>query len=558
MNIKKNYNNIKKNSDIPKTTASIKSPLPNFNIQIPHWIGLSVLFLLMLVLRWRMLDLPLERDESAYAYIGQRLLEGGRPYLDYYEMKPPFLFISYALINTIFGYSEGGLRWAALFFTFVNAGLVFAIAKRFYPSNFAFLACFCYLLLTSSPYSAAVFMSSELVVMAFVLGALYLSILWHQSTQKKSWLLIGSGFLLALSTLTKQTGLLFGVIPAFLLFHDFWTKTPRQYRNLLQNMAYFALGLVIPIAICAIWLIKIGSWEAFIYWNHTYLSKYSNTVEWNEANHILESSFKMLTKHVSLLWCLGLGGLLALLMRNLPIYQRITIILLLLCGGISVFLGKRFYLHYWLHILPVLAILICHLCYTVFTFLENKKISWLALPIIGLLFLLSIMDLKTIWTSSNLNGCMYEMFMGNAFVESKVLADFLEKRLKPEDMVVALGSEPQFYVYLHKKAPSRHFYSAFLNRQTEYSLDWQKEALQDLTQSKPKYLIFPLIKHSWMLKENTKTDYYYGAWKMMREQYKVIATVELSPNGKPIYFYDASAEAHKPSTTEYILITERK
>jgi hypothetical protein len=172
--------------------------------------------------------------------------------------------------------------------------------------------------------------------------------------------------------------------------------------------------------------------------------------------------------------------------------------------------------------------------------------------------LLVIMDLKNVWTTSNLDKTMNEIFMGNAFVETKVLADFLKKRLKPEDTVAALGSEPQFYVYLHKKAPSRHFYAAFLRRQTEYVVKWQQEALQDLAQSKPKYLIFPVLKHSWMLNENSIKDYYRGAWKMMRDDYKIIATVELKPGEKSVYFFDEAAQNHKPSTIEYILITERK
>ncbi|MBK8923558.1 MAG: hypothetical protein IPM81_19045 [Saprospirales bacterium] len=65
----------------------------------------------------------------------------------------------------------------------------------------------------------------------------------------------------------------------------------------------------------------------------------------------------------------------------------------------------------------------------------------------------------------------------NPFVEDKVLSDVLKSKMRAGDRVAVLGSEPQYYIYLDKKAPSRHFYMAFTMRPIPESDAWQQEAL---------------------------------------------------------------------------------
>ena len=54
------------------------------------WIVLAVIVLgLVIVIRIRLLGIPLERDEGEYAYAGQLLLQGIPPYKLAYNMKFP-------------------------------------------------------------------------------------------------------------------------------------------------------------------------------------------------------------------------------------------------------------------------------------------------------------------------------------------------------------------------------------------------------------------------------------------------------------------------------------
>jgi hypothetical protein len=54
------------------------------------WIFLAVIVLgLVIVIRIRLLGIPLERDEGEYAYAGQLMLQGIPPYEFAYNMKLP-------------------------------------------------------------------------------------------------------------------------------------------------------------------------------------------------------------------------------------------------------------------------------------------------------------------------------------------------------------------------------------------------------------------------------------------------------------------------------------
>ena len=55
------------------------------------------------LIRFRLRDVPLERDEGEYAYAGQLMLQGVPPYSLAYNMKLPGTYAVYAAILAVFG-----------------------------------------------------------------------------------------------------------------------------------------------------------------------------------------------------------------------------------------------------------------------------------------------------------------------------------------------------------------------------------------------------------------------------------------------------------------------
>ncbi len=91
--------------------ASETKPLVPENIANWVYIGITIVFLAIIWLaRTNLLSLPFERDEGSYSYMGQLLLEGQKPYIDFYEMKLPGIFYCYAAIVGIFGKTQEAMH----------------------------------------------------------------------------------------------------------------------------------------------------------------------------------------------------------------------------------------------------------------------------------------------------------------------------------------------------------------------------------------------------------------------------------------------------------------
>ena len=72
------------------------------------WPWLAALLLFIGYVRFRLVDMPLERDEGEYAYAGQLLLQGIPPYELAYNIKLPGTYLMYAAGMAIFGQTLAG------------------------------------------------------------------------------------------------------------------------------------------------------------------------------------------------------------------------------------------------------------------------------------------------------------------------------------------------------------------------------------------------------------------------------------------------------------------
>src|SRR6059036_1130543 len=91
------------------------------------WSILICILLLTAGVRFRLRDMPLERDEGEYAYTGQLILQGIAPYKLVYNMKFPGTYAAYALIMAIFGQTILGIHLGLLLVNTATSALIFLL-----------------------------------------------------------------------------------------------------------------------------------------------------------------------------------------------------------------------------------------------------------------------------------------------------------------------------------------------------------------------------------------------------------------------------------------------
>ncbi len=205
------------------------------------------------------------RDQSIYALVARELLDGGMPYRDAFDFKPPGIFLVYAFARALFGGAEWGIRVvevASLAATFV--GLV-RLSKlhlgRSAPGYIAgALASQIHAQLdfwhTGQPES----FGGSITVWGLVLGTLAHR---HSSPPAKVLRFVGCGVLFGLSGLMKPplagVGALVGLAAAI----DAWRSAggslrPKLIASALPLIAT-AVGGVLPIALTLGWFAAKGA-----------------------------------------------------------------------------------------------------------------------------------------------------------------------------------------------------------------------------------------------------------------------------------------------------------
>src|SRR5262245_19465499 len=93
-------------------------------------VAVLVVLVFTTVVRLRVANVPLERDEGEYAYAGQLILQGVPPYALAYNMKFPGTYYAYSAILAVFGQTPWAIRVGLLCINAATAILLFFLARR--------------------------------------------------------------------------------------------------------------------------------------------------------------------------------------------------------------------------------------------------------------------------------------------------------------------------------------------------------------------------------------------------------------------------------------------
>ncbi len=96
------------------------------------FILVALVVLLFAGIRWRVREMPLERDEGEYAYTGQLILQGIPPYKIAYNMKLPGTYVAYAAILRTFRETPAGVHLGLLLVNGCTTVLMFFLGRQVY------------------------------------------------------------------------------------------------------------------------------------------------------------------------------------------------------------------------------------------------------------------------------------------------------------------------------------------------------------------------------------------------------------------------------------------
>ncbi|MBV9354278.1 MAG: glycosyltransferase family 39 protein [Chloroflexi bacterium] len=407
------------------------------------------------------LVLPIGPDQGTYSYVAERILEGGQPYVDAFDNKPPLTYFAHAAVLALV---PADVRWSQsctpgdlfqpcgyvalqltdLLWTAATLGVLYAIARRVTGSAGGAL---------TATLLAAVFLnlsqlskegSTPEKQLLLPMALSYWAVLCRLDGGRRAWLVL-AGVCAGLGFLFKQTAI---SIPVALLGWALWQHFP--LRATASGAVRFGLGWLVPIVLVSAYLGLRGALPAF--WDASFAYNLGQTGSdlTGVPYAFLRGAWQVFNESSALLWLLAFGGALCVLGTPSTASQRLA-----LCWAgadlASLFLGgTKFAQVYFVQLVPAFALLAA---LALGAFWTTTRQQWLV-RLFGAVALATVFALSTSFQVHVALRALHERLPGRALPAAEQL---VAAQVPRGDGLFVWGDASQTYLFADGQSPSPYF-----------------------------------------------------------------------------------------------------
>lgn len=521
-----------------------------------HWLLLAGVILVAGWLRYRLIGVPLERDEGEYAYGGQLLLQGVPPYKLLFNMKLPGIYAAYAGILALFGQTHSGIHQGLIAVNGATTFALFLLGRRVLGGTGAVAASAAFAVLSIGAPVQGMFANAEhFVILPVVVGAI---VLHHGLISRKLATLFVAGFFLGVGFVVKQHGVVFIVWAAAIICWNWFANSNRRVTGLIQSILPLVGGVVTPYLITCLLLWRAGVFEKFWFWTFEYARLYASQVTLGQAWDSLRWKASLIMAASPLLWGgAALGLPLAAKLRGHG--NSVFVGTFALFSFLAICPGGFFRPHYFVLLLPAAALLFGVSIAILSRGLPDGHNPLLkgGLPVFVTIIALcsSLYVQRSVLFQMTPAQISSSIYWPNPFNESLEIAKFLKAQSEPGQTVAVIGSEPQIPFYSGLHSATGYIYMYPLMEAHEYALTMQREVIREVEAASPDFLLFVRIPLSWLQKKGSH-DLVYQWFSKYKENYERIGMVEIFE--KNTRYSWAPEVVWPPSTPYWIEILRRK
>lgn len=523
-------------------------------LRLKIWTAILLLLVVIFtaLIRFPYLNVPLERDEGGYAYIAWRMDQGELPYKDAYDNKPPLIYFIYLLIFKVFGYSAKAIHSFLLLWVVAEVLLIYKFCRQlFHKESIALLAAAIFAFLTSEPGVFGGTANTEIFMLLPLVGS-YVFLLKAKEEQNPRWLFL-CGVLNGVAFMIKPVAI-YNFAGAIVYF-SFLTFKKHEFNSLGKKLCHSIIGfMAVPILILIYFWWK-GAATELIYWTFAYNLDYMSVggpIMSREALSSFWRRFSFILKGDILFWVFCLYAFVLLLRKNAE--AAVLLMAWLVMSFFGVASGKRFFPHYFIQIIPPLAVgAAWGMWYLISVQMKAIKDPGLRRSLIySLVAGIIILPLKAnykylfIYTPDQIPKLIYNV---NPFVAARQVASYLAAQTSPADTIAILGSEPEILYYAQRKSATKYLYfHHILWRKTSAEvLQKQKEAITEIANSNPQYLVAVNIDASVGKKRDTP-DYLFDKMRqIIKDRYSLEGFVSINSESTSYVFGQEQVKKYSES-----------
>lgn len=522
----------------------------------------------LLWFRLHAFDLPLETDEANYAYIGARLLDGDRLYVDVWDHQPPGVFMLFAAAISLFGDSPNVFRWMAAAFSIASLALLYAILQRISGRAAAILGVILFSVVSSDPGTGGEGLNREIYMNTLVLAAWWFALLaWRPdcdiaplATQSRTspppdcaelpafrgnMAMAAAGLCLGLASLLKTNVAVYWFFLAAWIIAMACLRSPgRRATSAVGAMAVFSVGPILVWTCTLAYFAATGRFRDFMdavfLVNLDYadtqsdFGRFATFFDPPRFQHVFDSAFPLwIGAATGFAWLLSA----AVLRMNAAMF---LIIGLVAASFLAVCLPGRFWPHYYYLMIPpaviVMTLFIVSLLHASAQFIARRTLaSSVAIVASGLI-------IAVLFASE------YEHFLSKDGLEitlpryntrdywGRAQGENVARVTSPGDSVFVYGNDAAIYYYSGRKCASRYTMITGLHPQMRGAEERRRRLMSDLRASRPRVIVVVFDQEP------------FAEWKaFLEEQYGQPAGWDFhDERGNPIMFVLARKDAPIP------------
>ncbi|MBI1734382.1 MAG: glycosyltransferase family 39 protein [Candidatus Rokubacteria bacterium] len=524
------------------------------------WAAVVLVLLASAAVRLRLLDVPLDRDEGEYAYIGSLLLDGIPPYARAYNMKMPGIYGLYAVTLAVFGRTGLGVHLGLLAVTTVSTVLVFLLGRRLFDARVGVAAAVAFATLSLNPHLLGFAAYAEhFVLPAALLGAL---LLVRASEEDRPALLALAGVLFGVAFLVKQSGGAFAAFGLVWVLQQRLLGPIRDVRRALRDAGWLVAGAVAPFALVCGALVAMGTFPNFWFWTFRYALEYASaetlSAGWRNVQRSA-GAFLPASWPIAALAMIALA--LALAGRDADLRRRRAFLALLAASSAAgVSAGLYFRPQYFLLLVPALALLAGAAPFALARALAPAR-PWVGPALAATLILLgplneAIVERGMLFRASAAQFGR-ELYGRNPFPESVEVARYIRERSAKDDRIAVIGSEPQIYFYAERPAATGYIYMYPLMEQQPYAVAMQHHMVKELEALRPRFLVFVNVRTSWLAKPTsdlTLARWFQAQWK----DFDQVGFADIVSSDVTRYQWDDAARDYRPESSLWLAVFRRR
>jgi len=423
-----------------------------------RWIALCIAIIAITRLP-TLLEPILNIDEADFAVQTAIWMDGGKPYIDFVEKKPPLIHMAYAL-----AFETGGvwnMQAVHILFTLIviATGLILMLAAERFGGAKARLPALLLFTAYQSGYDLNDFLAAntETLMNLFCAASIYFAADGLNKRKGISgW--FAAGAMAGIAALAKPVAV--AILPAIAIGIIAVRPKIDTYRTIFKNFITLAAGFAIPLALCVAYLFGIGALDDAIRWVWLENVSYATSIQSLSDTMAMGATRIGIYIAVSLpLWILAAGHVAKFIRRgDLPAGEAVLFTWVLL-SFVTVSLGGRFFPHYFLQFLPPLTILAA-LGYTSWFTPLLKKYRQALIPVICIVLVAPIIAFLGLHIIEVEN-------LQNKFAVERTIGSFLSKTTPPDAKIFVWGHNSDVYFYAKRLPASRFTYCSYLTNAHE-------------------------------------------------------------------------------------------